>query len=461
MPSLEQIANRFGLNTSVDLEITGTALSSGHVRPGYLFIAAPGKKSHGLDHLEPAITNGAVAVLSDRPSSLPTLVHPDPRAIAGELSAMVFRTPATGLVAITGTNGKTSVSTYLYRLLVALGEKTGLICGTGSVVAGEPVSNQLTTPEAPRIHQLLSDMRAKGENRAVIEVSAQAIERGRIGGLRFDLAGFTNLSRDHLDDFGSMESYFATKARLFERNLSSKAVINVEDEFGERLLRDSAIPTIGIGAGLDYELSSLQPLALSGKHQLQLNVDLGSTMAKNLALAAVMAIELGHDPGDVASVANELDLRVPGRLERVSERGPAVYVDYAHTPAGVRAAVSDSLARHSELIVVLGASGNRDTGKRREMALATSGAKLVIVTDQHPRDEDPATIRNMLLEALSDAGIEHLEIPDPREAIDRAISLAGSAAVLWCGPGHLDYREIAGQKLPFNALEIARELVER
>ena len=155
-----------------------------------------------------------------------------------------------------------------------------------------------------------------------------------------------------------------------------------------------------------------------------------------------------------------IDLQIPGRLQRVSEKEPAVYVDYAHTPAGVGAAVQEILARHQRLVVVLGASGNRDQGKRREMALACQGVEKIFVTDQHPRDEDPAVIRKTLVEAASDLGCEVYEEADPAIAIAKAVAQSDGAAVLWCGPGQLKYREIAGKKINFDAIATAKAVVE-
>jgi UDP-N-acetylmuramoyl-L-alanyl-D-glutamate--2,6-diaminopimelate ligase len=186
-------------------------------------------------------------------------------------------------------------------------------------------------------------------------------------------------------------------------------------------------------------------------------------MAKNLVLALVMLLEAEFEPQALAEAAKLADLHVPGRLELVSQLRPHVYVDYAHTPAGVAGAVGEIRKRYPTLTVVLGASGNRDQGKRTEMGLAATSADLLIITDQHPRDEDPASIRHALVSAAStklEAG-RILEIPDPATAIKRAISeTPADGAVLWCGPGHLTYREIRGEKVPFDARAIARAAVQ-
>lgn len=465
MSNLGSLASRFNCSLVGDASVvpSSIAISSNFCQKGSLFIAVQGEKSHGLDFLTDAVGAGAIAVLTDRAGDYPiaTLVHPQPRQIAGLLAKEIYGTPDAGLFGVTGTNGKTSTSFYLQRLLTATGTPTGLISSAAQIIGSEQTPSELTTPEAPRVHQLLNRMRNQGQSHAAIEVSAQALVRNRVDGLKFDIAGFTNLSRDHLDDFGSMDNYLAAKAKLFTDKFSKKAVINVEDEFGLSLLRSITIPKVGIGSELDYQVSfSGSELVVSGKTSLRILFDHGDLMAKNFALAVVMLLEYGVPGADLVSAAKTIDLQIPGRLQRASTKEPAVYVDYAHTPAGVGAAVQEILTRHQRLVVVLGASGNRDQGKRREMALACRGAEKIFVTDQHPRDEDPAAIRKTLVEAASELGCEVYEVADPAKAIANAVALSEGAAVLWCGPGQLKYREIAGKKIDFDAIATAKAVVE-
>jgi len=446
------------------IQPTGVAISSSYVENGFIFVACPGKKHHGLDFLDQAIAAGAVAVLTDRPGNypIPLMLHKQPREIAGELAARVFQTPATGLFAVTGTNGKTSVSHYLQRLLVALGEPAGLISSAGQIVGDSELISELTTPEAPRIHQLLSQMRSSGQSKAALEVSAQALVRNRVDGLHFQVSGFTNLSRDHLDDFATMENYLSAKAKLFTDEFSDKAVINVEDHWGEKLFQEIAIPKVGIGKNLDYQISySDGQIVVSGKQKVTARFERGELMAKNLGLAVVMLMEYGFFADELMPAIEKIDPQIPGRLELVSPLQPHVYVDYAHTPAGVAAAVGELSSRYPELTVVLGASGNRDKGKREEMGLALDGAKRVFITDQHPRDEDPPQIRAQLLLAAKTLSAKVFEEPDPALAIRKAVAATEkTGAVLWCGPGQLRYREISGVKVPFNAIEQARLAVQ-
>ena len=451
-------------------EISGVQLSSRLCEPGDLFIAIRGEKHHGIDHLEDAISHGAVAVLTD-PEHIPTidipvLIHPDPKSVAGSLAAAMYETDlsAMQLFAVTGTNGKTSTITYLQQLLRSMGVPCGLSASTMRIVGEAEQTSSLTTPEVTELHRMLAQMRQLGQLRAAIEVSAQAMIRHRVDGIHFDLVGFTNLSRDHLDDFGSMDEYLQAKAKLFTKTFAKRAVVMVEDEYSQKLVNLSEIPTVTISPEGDYSYGySDDSLVITGKASLMVHAGVGGLMAKNLALALVMLLEAGFEPDQLQTAVANTQLYVPGRLERVSPAAPAVFVDYAHTPAGVGAAVKELLGRYQELTVVLGASGNRDQGKREEMALSTKGATRLVITDQHPRDEDPKDIRHALIQGAAssfEAG-RIFEIPEPDHAIRFAIEQTSNAgAVLWCGPGHLKYREVAGQKLPFDARAIAREAVE-
>ncbi len=467
MSTIDALAKHFNLEVigSAGTEVTSVAITTDHATPGSLFIAVQGANSHGLDHLDSAIANGAVAVLSDRPSStqLPQLIHSNPRQIAGELSAMVFGTKDLDLkvFGVTGTNGKTSTAIYLHRLLEQLGIPSGLSSSALSLVAGEAVSGDLTTPEAPRLHWLLREMARNGAKAAVIEVSAQALVRNRVDGVLFDVAGFTNLSRDHLDDFDSMQDYLRAKSRLFTSRFSKRSVICCEDEFGEEMLKLVESKAVGIGKGLDYQAEEVNGgLLVRGKTTLSASSELGPLMAKNLSLAVVMLLEAGFEAEKIASAVEAADLSVPGRLQQVAGSASAVFIDYAHTPAAVAAACQEVSRRYPKFTLVLSASGDRDPGKRLEMGMAGGSlAYRVVVTDQHPRSEDPALIRSAVLEGvLNSLPIDRVfEVPNPAEAIVKALDLTERGeAILWCGPGHLKYREVKGVKIPFDAVEATK-----
>lgn len=465
-----ELAARFQLEVfQGDIEVTGAQLSSNLCRPGDLFIAVGGLKNHGIEFIDAAIAAGAVAVLTDSEhlpdSKIPTLLHPNPKAVAGAIADYLYQTSESGmqLFGVTGTNGKTSTVTYLQQILQASGVACGLSASTSRLIGNQEKSSSLTTPEVTELHRLLSEMRESGQQHAAIEVSAQAMVRHRVDGLRFDVVGFTNLSRDHLDDFGSMENYLAAKALLFTKKFSNHGVILVDDQYAQELADKSEIPTTLIGPGLDYQYSyDGNLLSITGRQQADFAFEGGALMAKNLVLAIVMLLEAGHKAANLQAAVLGAELKVPGRLERVSAGHPAIFVDYAHTPAGVASAVGELRSRYQNLTVVLGASGNRDQGKRPQMATAAGHANLLVITDQHPRDEDPAEIRKTLMKAASEVLDEDqlVEIADPEAAIRYAVQhTEKTGAVLWCGPGHLTYREVAGKKIPFDARSIASRLV--
>ena len=472
MRTTSEIAEAFdlGIPAGNQVEITSVAISSQDVVPGSLFIAVQGEKTHGADFLSAAIAAGAVAVLSDRSvkADIPVLLHADPRSIAGHVSAFVMGTMSLGLqvFGVTGTNGKTSTVFYLHQLLLQMGVKAGLSSSAFTQIDIQRAESALTTPEAPRLHRLLSEMANSGAKAAVVEVSAQALVRHRVDGLVFDVAGFTNLTRDHLDEFGSMENYLSAKASLFTQKFSRRSVINVEDPFGEQMLElaraQSPEHSVGVGHDQDYSFEqTLTGINITGKQELFLAGDLGPLMAKNLALAAIMLLEAGYSPTAVGAAALDIETLVPGRLELVSDTEPHIYLDYAHTPQAVELAAQELGDKYPKLVVVLGASGDRDPGKRVEMGRAAAKfASHIVVTDQHPRSEDPALIRASLIAGILEIRPEDFisEIDDPALAISKAVDLVGvGGAILWCGPGHLKYREVKGKKLPFDAHLQARK----
>jgi UDP-N-acetylmuramoyl-L-alanyl-D-glutamate--2,6-diaminopimelate ligase len=466
MRTTRDLAAKFSLELIGDanLGVSGVAINTSHVQAGSLFIAAPGAKTHGLDHLDAAIAAGAVAVLSDskEPLRVPNLYHPNPRVIAGDVASYVYQTDESNMLlyAVTGTNGKTSTVFYLRELLSALGQSAGLISSAFLKVGNTTIAADLTTPEAPRTHQLLAQMREQHQSSAAIEASAQGLSRARVQGLHFRIAGFTNLSRDHLDDYPDMDSYLEAKAKLFTPEYADKAVVLIEDEYSQKLFDGIQIPKVSIGG--DYQVRYHDGLIqIEGKQSLSARVSLSALMAKNLGLALVMLLEDRYSPEKLERALEMISLEVPGRLQKISESKPFLFVDYAHTPDAVASSARELSRDFEFLTIVLAASGDRDRGKRPEMAKAAAKyATKVVVTDQHPRSEDPALIRKDLVAGFGDFS-DYVEIADPKSAIEAAISLTPErGAILWCGPGHLKYREIAGQKVEFDAIEIARKALE-
>ncbi|MGO4692336.1 Mur ligase family protein [Glaciibacter sp. 2TAF33] len=489
--SLSGLVEEFNLELRGDidgLEVTGVSLSSRAIQPGDLYVGVPGRNSHGAAYAAAAAEAGAVALLTDEAgaaaaaaSGLPVLVTPDARAALGAVAAWIYRTdenPAT-LFAVTGTNGKTSVVYLLFAILRQLGVVSGLTSTAERRIGDVAVTSSLTTPEASELHALLARMR-EAEVRAVgVEVSAQALSRHRVDGLVFDIAGFTNLSHDHLDDYADMDEYFQSKLELFQPDRSRRGVITVDSDWGRRMVDECRIPVTTLttrrDGDADWRMTVLAEKAeyteflLSGPDNRSLTTRvplLGWFMAANAALAIVMLVESGYDLDAIAHTLDRdggIDAYIPGRAERISgDRGPLVYIDYGHSPdAFLNTLAAIRSITDGRVIMVFGADGDRDATKRSDMgAIAARGADVLVVTDFHPRFEDPARIRATLLAAAREAvpGGEFHEVADPRTAFRTALSLAGEGdVILYAGPGHEDYHEVAGVKIPYSARDDSRQ----
>jgi len=398
--------------------VSGVTLDSRTVHPGDLYAALPGLATHGAAFGALAQGSGAVALLTDPAGllllreagvDLPVLVVDHPRAVLGDLAAEVYGRPADALalVGITGTNGKTTTAYLVESGLRHLGLATGLIGTVETRIGANRLPSARTTPEAPDLHALFALMREAGTSVAVMEVSSHALAQHRVDGAVFGVALFTNLSQDHLDYHHDMESYFAAKASLFTPAHSRRGVVCVDDDWGRRLARTATVPVTTLATHPDEAADwHVHPLAwprftLHGPDTvLSLSCHLpGDFNVTNTAMAAVALLTLGHDPADVEKAMAHQPL-VPGRMERViattpKHDDPRCIVDYAHTPDAVDAALRALRpTTPGRLVVVLGAGGDRDMGKRPAMGeAAAQWADHVILTDDNPRTEDPATIR--------------------------------------------------------------------
>ena len=398
------------------VSVTGVSLDSRTVQAGDLYAALPGFHQHGAAFAGSAVDAGARAVLTDPRGAelaavpVPVLVTPDPRAVLGNVAACVYGAPASALtlVGITGTNGKTTTAYLLEAGLRALSVPTGLIGTVETRVGDRRIKSVRTTPEATDLHGLLAVMREAKASTVVMEVSSHALALHRVDGAVYDLALFTNLSQDHLDFHGTMEDYFAAKASLFTPEHSMRGVVCVDDEWGVRLAAGSEVPVVTVGSHLGAQANwvvrqrTWPRFSLTGPvGTLELQCHLpGQFNVVNTAMAAVCLVELGH-PLDRVADAMTHEPVVPGRMEVVTatvpdlERDPRCIVDYAHTPDAVEAVLKALRpTTPGRLVVVLGAGGDRDRGKRRAMgAAAASWADSLIVTDDNPRTEEPASIR--------------------------------------------------------------------
>jgi UDP-N-acetylmuramoyl-L-alanyl-D-glutamate--2,6-diaminopimelate ligase len=452
------------------------------VRPGALYAALPGSRSHGAQFVAAAAEAGAVAVLTDEsgrghPHDLPTLVVENPRDVLGRVAATVYGEPTRDLqlFGVTGTNGKTTTTYLLDAVLRRLGP-TGLIGTIETRVADEVVKSVRTTPEAPDLQALFAVMRERGVRACAMEVSSHALALGRVDGTRFAVAGFTNLSQDHLDFHEDFEDYFASKASLFTPERCDVAVVNVDDEYGRRLVADIVVPVTTVSAGgKDADLRVVATresghgttvIEIDDGHG-GLNVEIGLPGEFNVAnalLAVAMLRQAGVPEGTIA--AGLVDATVPGRMELFTRSdGLAVFVDYAHTPDAVELALR--AVRHrtrGRVIAVVGCGGDRDAGKRPAMgAAAAREADVVIVTDDNPRSEDPAAIRAAAVYGARRAAPdkEVRDIGGRREAIEAATRAGGPGdTVVVLGKGHETGQEIGGVVHPYDDRETVRELLE-
>ncbi len=466
--------------------VTGATLRAQEARPGDLFAALPGGRAHGADFAGQAVAAGAVAILTDEEGagrataaggSVPVLVHPDPRSALGPLAASIYGDPSQSLqvIGVTGTAGKTTTTYLLDAGLRAAGLTTGLVGTVETRVAGERLGSAFTTPEAPDLQALFAVMLERGVRSVSMEVSSHALSLGRVAGTHFAVGAFTNLSQDHLDFHPDLEHYFAAKAKLFDGR-ARREVVCVDGPWGARLVRDGTV-TVSTGGGAatwtarDVEAmpSGEQRFEAVGPEGIVARVWLRLPGSFNIANALVAAACL-HEAGvPVDAIERGLAaVDVPGRMERVALGQPFVaMVDYSHKPAAVAAMLDAVRAQtRGRVITVLGCGGDRDTGKRPAMGeTAARGSDLLIITDDNPRSEDPASIRAEMLRGAYDVPDvqrgDIVEIGDRRDAIVEAVRRAAPGDVLVvAGKGHETGQDVAGVVHPFSDREVLAEAIE-
>lgn len=460
-----------------ELVITGLSSRSSEVHPGNLFIALDGLRSHGLDHMEEALQQGAAAILSNRRPErkvpVPLLVHAHPEKLVMPLGLKYYKNPEKKLsiAGITGTNGKTTTGMLLRHLL---GTRSAFI-GTTEIRMGEKRHSPThTTPPALDLCRLLRQTVDEGCDSLIMEISSHALDQKRIFGLPLKVAVFTNLQRDHLDYHGTMSSYFTTKKKIFRLlKKDGTAVVNISDPFGAKLVRTLRKPLVTYGWCDEANFHVVQTKLMkkgtflemrTPKGNVALTVPLIGTYNVENTMAAVsagqlMGLEFERLRGAISSFPG-----VPGRLERVSNsRNLQIFVDYAHTPEGIESVLSTvQRSLNKKIISVLGAGGDRDPGKRYPMGLAAGRhSDIVILTSDNPRSEDPAKIAAELLRGVRESGQKKvLTILDRSEAIQTAVQLANNRfAVVLLGKGHESYQIVGPKTFPFNDREEANRAI--
>lgn len=464
-----------------DVELTDATHDSRQVGSGTLFCAVPGANTDGHDHAPGAVEAGAAALLVERWLDLDVaqLRVPSVREAMGPAAAQIHGVPSSDLtvVGITGTNGKTTSAYLLESAFGAAGWGTGTIGTVETRINGEAQPGVRTTPEGPDLQRLLARMRDRGVDGVAMEVSSHGLELHRVDGTRFAVAVFTNLSQDHLDFHGSMDAYFAAKAELFTTRMSDRAVICVDDGWGQRLAERSEIPSTTFG---EHDSAERRIVAVTSdvtgsvatvdgpEGAVEVRTQLiGDFNVRNAVGAYLAAVAAGVEPSaaadGVAACAG-----VPGRLERVDRGQPfAVLVDYAHTPdalAHVVDATRDVLDG-GRLHLLVGCGGDRDRGKRPVMGAVAARADRAILTSDNPRSEDPQTILDAVVAGAEDAvaagaHAEVVALLDRREAIREALAGAGPGdVVVLAGKGHETGQTTGDTTVPFDDRLVAAEIL--
>jgi UDP-N-acetylmuramoyl-L-alanyl-D-glutamate--2,6-diaminopimelate ligase len=455
--------------------VRALAYRTDDVERGSLFFCVPGSRTDGHDHAPEAVTRGASALVVDHGLALGVAqaIVPSVREAMGPVSAAFYGNPSASMrvVGVTGTNGKTTTTYLLEAVLRAGGRSPGVIGTTGIRLDGRVVPFPRTTPEAPDLHRLLAELRDAGVDAIAMEVSSHGLDQQRVGGVRFAVAVFTNLTQDHLDYHPSMDAYFDAKATLFTAGYSDRAVVNIDHDAGRRLVErigdELPILTYGVVEDADVRARDVEATA----DGIAFTVDgtrVGSPLrgwfnVENALAALAAGRALGIDDADAAEAIGAVP-GVPGRVEPVDAgQDFLVLVDYAHTPDSVENVLRSArpLAR-GRVIVVLGCGGDRDRAKRPLMGgAATANADLAILTSDNPRSEDPlAILAEMEPGAREGRGAYEIE-PDRRTAIRSAVSRARAGdVVVIAGKGHEPYQELADRTIAFDDRVVAAEELE-
>ncbi|GAA2234062.1 UDP-N-acetylmuramoyl-L-alanyl-D-glutamate--2,6-diaminopimelate ligase [Rarobacter faecitabidus] len=486
--------------TAREIQFTGLAVGTSDLLPGDVFIAFQGLKTHGARFAVDAQRAGAVAIITDDAgatllrdeggASIPVVVLRETstqRALAGDIAAWFYNYPSRGIttVGVTGTNGKTT-TTYFIDAALSGGDHTTALLGTVELRVGQDsIPSPRTTVEAPVLQAITAMASERGATALTTEVSSHALALDRVAGAKFDVVAFTNLQRDHLDFHGTMDNYFADKARLFAPGLARHGVVCVDDEWGVRLADNAPIPVDTVASrpgspgyetaqwrvtqatiGLDNVGSSFRLVGPGGIEVTVHSPLPGLVNVSNAALAVVVAYRSGVE---LAAAARGIETitAIPGRMERVVDDAdhPLVIVDYAHTPDALTLALEAVRPiTAGRLVIVFGSDGDRDQGKRPIMGeIAARLADVLVVTDENPRSEDPAEIRSAILAGVGRVRPDLSDVVEvsPRwDAVARGIELAQPGdTVIITGKGHEPTQEIAGVFHPYNDRDAARAAV--
>ena len=460
-----------------DVVITGVSINASEVKSGDLFIALPGAKTHGINFLDQAISNGAVAVLSDRKidCSIPSFVDPSPRNLVGTISSWVYSKPFSNLVVvgITGTNGKTTTSNLVKQLWELNDIESGLIGTLGVEIGKEKIAGVRTTPEADELQALAAVMVERGSTHLAMEVSSIAIDQARVNSAKYKVVAFSNLTQDHLDYHKSMDEYFNAKAKLFTSEYAQNAVINIDDQYGQKLYNTSNLTNKTVSRSdksADWYFSKIEPL--SDGYKVEISDKSGQIISgifplfgehnlDNLLLAIACVSICGLTNTQITNSISKLK-SVPGRLEIISAgQSFAAVVDYAHTPDAVsRVLKSVRSFTSGRVIGILGCGGDRDKSKRLPMGQALfNGSDIAIFTSDNPRGEKAEAILKDMTDGIKMAE-KGFVLTDRKDAINFAAKSAKPGdCILLMGKGHESGQEISGVITPFDdRIELANSI---
>lgn len=458
----------------VELEITGVTSDSRKVQQGFAFVCIKGTVSDGHDYAAAAVEKGAVAVIVERDIGLDNqIIVPDTHSAYSNMCAKWFGEPARALhlIGVTGTNGKTSVTYMLKRILEAAGHKVGLIGTIQNMIGEEVIASKNTTPDAYELNSLFALMKAKGCSYAIMEVSSHALDQRRVNELCFDAAVFTNLTQDHLDYHGTMENYLAAKKRLF--TMCMTAVINSDDEYAAQITEglDCKIVTYSAGdtstysaKGINYRPASVEYELVSDDGIKHIKANTGGKFTVYNSMAAVVsAVELGIDVDTAAKALSSLE-GVKGRAEVVPcDKDFTVIIDYAHTPDGLKNILSTfKECPKNRLIVLFGCGGDRDRTKRPIMgSIAVRNSDFVIITSDNPRTEEPSAIIEDILEGVVGTRTPYKVVENRIEAIKYAVSIAQrDDIIVLAGKGHETYQILKDGTIHLDEREVVAEALQ-
>jgi len=458
-------------------EISSITYDSRKVKPGTLFVAISGMQTDGHEFIPQAIENGAVAILSNgrspKTKTVPILQVKDPRLAMSQISAQFYGNPSEkmNIVGITGTNGKTSITHILHHILQTSGAACGTLGTLGFQTPSGMVSTGFTTPESVELQQMLQTLTLAGVDNLVMEISSHALDLHRVDDVEVDIAVFSNLTPEHLDFHGDMKKYFKSKLQLFQSlSNTNTAVINLDDPYAQRICSATSAKIITFGMNkkadlhpvhTEFTLHGINAKLQFGQKTISIDSSLiGEYNLSNIMAGAAAALSMGISISKIENAVKNMS-PIPGRMELISCDCPGkVFVDYAHSPDAYEklfSSLSSLTADQIKLLTVFGCGGNRDSGKRSEMAkISEKYSAFSFITMDNPRNEDVENINADIIRGFS--GDDFTVIPDRKEAITTALrKMDENSIMLILGKGQENYQEIGSVKMPYSDIEVIKE----